>query len=128
MEAGYIKVPLDMYTKLVENAARYDLLADNIPEEWPESVLDVFVAGLNGITIVKRDEYEKKRKADAKKNKCPDPGKLKSLMYAGWRATDISEEMGAPIQDIYEWMAEAIRADMDLPAAFRMDVTKLEGK
>lgn len=123
---GYMVITIEEYTRLVEESMKYAIMEEHIPEEWCKSVLDIFITGMSTVSHDKK--LEEREKQEDKKHKCPDPGKLKSLMYAGWRAADIAGEIGAPLQDVYEWMAEAIRADMELPAALRMYETKLEVK
>lgn len=121
---GYVIIPTDLYTKMVETTARYDMMEEQIPEEWCKSLLDVFCYGMDAVAYEKKqeaieaEEKERKRQKAAEemekaKHRCPDPGKLKSLMGAGWTAEDLSCEFGASVAEIYTWMAELLRGEYD---------------
>ena len=120
----YILIPRELYTKMVETTARYDMVEEQIPEEWCMSLLDVFNKGIDAVAYEKEQEAieaeEKERKRlkateekEKAKHRCPDPGKLKSLMGAGWTAEDLSCEFGVSVAEIYTWMSELLRGNYD---------------
>lgn len=125
---GYVLIPTDLYTKMVETTARYDMMEEQIPAEWDMSFLDVFSKGMDAASYErkqlaeseeakKKAEEEMKRKRaeekEARKHRCPDPGKVKALMGNGWSASDIAEEFNAPVADVYEWMSQLLRGEYD---------------
>lgn len=120
----YILIPRELYTKMVESAARLDMVEEQIPEEWCMNLLDVFNKGMDTIAYEKKQEaelaerkaMEEKKAAEERekaKHRCPDPGKLKSLMGAGWTAEDLSCEFGVSVAEIYTWMSELLRGKYD---------------
>lgn len=124
----YILIPRELYTRMVETTARYDIMDSQIPVEWDMSFLDVFNKGVDAVKeemdrkaaiaeVAKRYEEEKKRmreeEREAKKHRCPDPGKLKSLMGAGWTVDQIGEELGGEKAEVYEWMSQLLRGEYD---------------
>lgn len=118
----YVLIPRELYTKMVETTARYDMVEEQIPEEWCMSLLDVFNEGIDAVAYQKKQEAieakereEKARKSaeEKAKHRCPDPGKLKSLMGGGWSAKDLAHEFGVNIATVYEWMAELLRGEYD---------------
>lgn len=120
----YILIPRELYTKMVETTARYDMVEEQIPDEWCMSLLDVFSKGMDAVAYEKKQEAieaeEKERKRqkaaeerEAKKHRCPDPGKLKSLMGAGWTADSIRDELGGTQAEVYEWMSQLLRGEYD---------------
>ena len=121
---GYVLIPTDLYTKMVETTARYDMMEEQIPEEWCKSLLDVFCYGMDAVAYEKKQEAieaeEKERKRqkaaeerEAAKHRCPDPGKLKSLMGAGWTVDQIGLELGGDKAEVYEWMSQLLRGGYD---------------
>lgn len=124
----YILIPRELYTKMVETTARYDMMDEQIPEEWCMSLLDVFCYGMDAVSYEKKQEAEiaeakrkeeeeaKRKRAEekeARKHRCPDPGKLKSLMGAGWTVEQIGEELGGDKAEVYEWMSQLLRGGYD---------------
>ena len=120
----YILIPRELYTKMVETTARYDMMEEQIPDEWCMSILDVFCYGMDAVAYKKKqeaieaEEKERKRQKAAEekgkaKHRCPDPGKVKALMGNGWTADDIGSEFGVPTAEIYTWMAELLRGEYD---------------
>ena len=129
---GYMVIPVEEYTRLVEEAAKHTIMEEHIPEEWCKSVLDIFMVGMDSVAydmkqaaeiaeMKERKEEEKKRKAEEANHRCPDPGKLKSLMGAGWSADDIGSDFGVPTADVYIWMADLLLGNYDL-AIGKMEV------
>ena len=125
---GYVLIPTDLYTNMVEITARYDMMDGQIPAEWDMSFLDVFSKGMEATKeekereaaiaeVAKRYKEEQKRKREeereAKKHRCPDPGKLKSLMGAGWTVDQIGLELGGDKAEVYEWMSQLLRGEYD---------------
>lgn len=126
---GYVIIPTDLYTKMVETTARYDMMEEQIPEEWCKSLLDVFCYGMDAVAYEKKqeaieaEEKERKRqKAAEEKEKakhiCPDPGKLNSLMGAGWSVVDLAKEFNAPVAEVYEWLSQLCRGEYDGAISF----------
>ena len=124
----YILIPRELYTNMVEITARYDMMDGQIPVEWDMSFLDVFNKGMETINdeklreaeiaeIKRKEEEEAKRKRaeekEARAHRCPDPGKVKSLMGAGWSAEDLSCEFNAPVAEVYEWLSQICRGEYD---------------
>lgn len=120
----YILIPRELYTKMVESAARLDMVEEQIPDEWCMNLLDVVIKGMDTIAYEKKQEAElAERKAkeekkaaeerEAKKHICPDPGKLNSLMGAGWSVDDLAKEFNAPVADVYEWLSQLCRGVYD---------------
>ncbi len=120
----YILIPRELYTRMVEATAMYNMMDDQIPAEWDMSFLDVFNKGIETVAYEKRQEAieakereEKKRKAAEEKEKakhrCPDPGKVKALMGNGWTADDIGSEFGVPTAEVYEWLLQLCRGEYD---------------
>ena len=120
----YILIPRELYTKMVESAARLDMVEEQIPDEWCMNLLDVVIKGMDTIAygrkqaaeLAERKAKEEKKAAEERekaKHICPDPGKLKSLMGAGWTADGIAEEMGASTGEIYTWMGELLLGKYD---------------
>ena len=124
----YILIPRELYTNMVEITARYDMMDRQIPVEWDMSFLDVFNKGMDAVSYEKKQEAEiaeakrkeeeeaKRKRAEekeARKHRCPDPGKLKSLMGAGWTVEQIGEELGGEIAEVYEWMSQLLRGEYD---------------
>lgn len=125
---GYVLIPTDLYTNMVEITARYDMMDEQIPEEWCMTILDVFNKGIETINdeklreaeiaeIKRKEEEEAKRKRaeekEARAHRCPDPGKLKSLMGAGWTVDQIGLELGGDKAEVYEWMSQLLRGGYD---------------
>lgn len=120
----YILIPRELYTRMVEATAMYNMMDDQIPAEWDMSFLDVFNKGMDAIAYEKKqeaieaEEKERKRQKAAEekekaKHRCPDPGKVKALMGNGWSAEDIGAEFNAPVAEIYEWMSQLLRGEYD---------------
>lgn len=124
----YILIPRELYTKMVESAARLDMVEEQIPDEWCMNLLDVVIKGMDTIAYEKKqdaelaerkakEEEEAKRKRaeekEARAHRCPDPGKVKALMGNGWSAGDIAEEFNAPVADVYEWLSQLCRGEYD---------------
>ena len=125
---GYVLIPTDLYTKMVETAARYDMMEEQIPEEWCKSIMDIFLSGMDAVSYErkqlaefeetkKKAEEEMKRKRaeekEARKHRCPDPGKVKALMDSGWSAVNIASEFNVPVADAYEWLSQLCRGEYD---------------
>ncbi len=125
---GYVIIPTDLYTKMVETAARYDMMEEQIPEEWCKGIMDIFLSGMDAVSYERKqlaefeeskkkaEEEMKRKRAEEKekaKHRCPDPGKLNSLMGAGWSADDIGSEFGVPTAEVYEWLSQLCRGEYD---------------
>lgn len=124
----YILIPRELYTKMVESAARLDMVEEQIPDEWCMNLLDVVIKGMDTIAYEKKQEAElaerkakeeeeaKRKRAEekgARAHRCPDPGKVKALMGNGWSADDIGSEFGVPTAEVYEWMSQLLRGEYD---------------
>lgn len=125
----YILIPRELYTKMVESAARLDMVEEQIPDEWCMNLLDVVIKGMDTIAYEKKQEAElaerkamEEKKAAEEKEKakhiCPDPGKLNSLMGAGWSVVDLAKEFNAPVAEVYEWLSQLCRGEYDGAISF----------
>lgn len=104
---GYMEIPVDIYTGLVE---RSQTLA----------IYEELMRGYNPVTLIlagkkhirKKQKKEERALAAASKGgpapaapagKCPDPGKMLSLLRAGWTKYDLAAEFNTDPETIIAW-------------------------